>query len=1132
MLDDSRVQQLIEEILDSEKTPEEVCRDTPELLPEVREGWRRLRAIQSQLGALFPEPGYDVDHEPTAPEIGLPTVPGYEIGEVLGRGGVGVVYKAMHLRLNRTVALKMLLAGGFATRAERQRFAREAEVVARLRHPNIVQVYDVGDLGGRPYFTMEFAEGGSLAEMIAGTPRPARQAAELVAAIADAMHAAHLGGIVHRDLKPSNVLLAADGTPKIGDFGLARQVEVGSSLTQSGAAVGTPSYMAPEQAEGKTREIGPASDLYALGAVLYELLTGRPPFRAESAAETLHQVITRDPVPPSRLNAKVPRDLETICLKCLRKEPPLRYADASALAEDLRRFLRGESIAARPENWLQRLARRVRRRPAFSASVAASSILGATMVVVGLWLINERAETARSVKAEKTERERKANAEQEALEQAVQADLREMADLQRRSAWPEAIASLERAKGRIGESGSAELRGLLDQRAREMGLVARLDAIRLGRYSSNGGDFDLRRADSEFEAAFVKVGIGRVKDDARAVAARVNASNIRKALVDALDEWSEIAAEPSRRDWLVTVAREADHDPTGWRDRARDPSNWKSEEALARLLQTAPVADDYVRLLWMIGDHWRLLGRDSIPFFKRVQQAHPGDFDLNMRLGFLLWSYHKPEEAVGLFQAALAIRPGLAVVHNNLGLALASAGRQVEAVDQYRMATTIDPTAIQAHYGLIEALKNLRRFDDAFEACQIAFQKFPKSGVPHFNLGLCLNAQGRNEEALAEFQRAFALDPKLYVAGVNVRLILMSLGRTEEAKSAWEAAIAGDPPDHEFWYGYAEFCLFLGHEEDYLRARRALIAKFGDSTDPYVAERTARACLLLPLSGDELRRVVALGERAWSVDRSRFESIYPHFLFVQALAEYRQGRLDRAALLLQGEASRVLGPAPRLILAMALHRDGQGAAARKMLAAAVLAYDWRPTSILSQDNCIYHALRREAEAMIVPKLPEFLEGTYQPIDNDERLALLGVCQFMNRKVAAARLYAEAFANDPRLADDLSAGHRYNAARVAILAGLGRGGDAAGLDDSERRRWREQARQWLRADLAALRKVLADRAIQPATIRHLMIRWQDEPDLAGLRDPAELDKLPDDERKDCLTLWEEVRVLDERAGQAR
>ena len=239
--------------------------------------------------------------------MALPRIPGYEVEAVLGRGGMGVVFRARHLPLNRVVALKMALAGAFAGPHERERFQREAEAVAGLRHPNIVQIHDVGESDGRPYFTMEYVEGGSLAQKLAGTPQPARQAAALLATLAEAVQAAHQGGIVHRDLKPANILLAADGTPKITDFGLARRLDSEAGPTQSGTPLGTPSYMAPEQALGKVREIGPATDVYALGAILYELLTGRPPFKAETAAATIQQVLADDPVPPSRLNSKVPR---------------------------------------------------------------------------------------------------------------------------------------------------------------------------------------------------------------------------------------------------------------------------------------------------------------------------------------------------------------------------------------------------------------------------------------------------------------------------------------------------------------------------------------------------------------------------------------------------------------------------------------------------------------------------------------------------------------------------------------------------------------------------------------------------------------------------------------------------------
>jgi ubiquinone/menaquinone biosynthesis C-methylase UbiE/tetratricopeptide (TPR) repeat protein len=355
--------------------------------------------------------------ESAAPALaGVPAPPGYEIVGELGRGGMGVVYEARDVRLNRSVALKMVLAGAHAGPQELARFRREAEAAASLQHPNIVQIYEVGEANGCPYLSLEFVEGGSLAARLDGTPRPAGPSARIIEALARAVDVAHRHGVIHRDLKPSNILLQrkseirnpklgsepvsdfefriSDFAPKICDFGLAKRIEDADGPTQSGAILGTPSYMAPEQAAGKGREMGPATDVYALGAVLYELVTGRPPFKATTPVDTILQVIGEDPVPPRRLQPRLPRDLETICLKCLQKDPRRRYENAAALADDLSRFLAGEPVRARPVGWAEVVAKWARRRPAAAAllgvSVAATAalLIGGFVYQARLWRIN------------------------------------------------------------------------------------------------------------------------------------------------------------------------------------------------------------------------------------------------------------------------------------------------------------------------------------------------------------------------------------------------------------------------------------------------------------------------------------------------------------------------------------------------------------------------------------------------------------------------------------------------------------------------------------------------------------------------------------------------------------------------
>ena len=374
---------------------------------------------------------YTADDSPAR----FPKIPGHELMHLLGRGGMGTDYLARQQRLGRFVAVKVI-RGGSAGPDELARFQAEAEAVARLQHPNVVQVFETGEwepdpgAPGLPFFTMEYVPGGSLADQLKGRPWAAADAARLTETLARAIHAAHLQGIVHRDLKPGNILIQGSGVnsqetvvdpenvtpdsrlliPKVSDFGLAKNLEQDSGQTRTGDIVGTPSYMAPEQAAGKTKSIGPPADVRALGAVLYEMLTGRPPFRGETGWDTLQQVLLEEPVPPRRLVPRLPRDLETITLKCLEKDAERRYAQADLLADDLRRFQAGEPITACPVGFTGRAWKWAKRRPTAAGLLALSALIPVGLLVVGIWYTDRLRweKQQETLRAEESERERKA----------------------------------------------------------------------------------------------------------------------------------------------------------------------------------------------------------------------------------------------------------------------------------------------------------------------------------------------------------------------------------------------------------------------------------------------------------------------------------------------------------------------------------------------------------------------------------------------------------------------------------------------------------------------------------------------------------------------------------------------------
>src|SRR5262245_4009467 len=828
MPDEPRVQELLDELFDREATPEEVCGTCPELLPVVRGRWRQICRMRAELDALLPISPHGSLQAPPPEELPLPQVPGYEVESVLGRGGMGVVYRARHLRLGRLVALKMALAGSNSDPHERERFRREAEAIAALRHPNVVQVYDVGDADGRPYFTMELMEGGSLARKLSGAPQPARQAAALLATLAGAVQAAHEAGVVHRDLKPGNVLLTADGTPKVADFGLARRLDADERLTLSGAVIGTPGYAAPEQARGDRGAVGPRTDVYALGAILYECLTGRPPFHAGTAAATLQQVVADDPVPPRRLNPSVPRDLETVCLKCLHKEPRQRYASAAELADDLRRFERGEPIAARRVGVVGSLRKWARRRPAAAAMLAAVALVAAAGAV-GAGLHYQQMANARAHQA-RTNQEVNAilGPARVRLEDGWKAaDLAKLAEARAEAAHAEDVARSGGASPPVRQEAESfreeAARRLARAQANRDLAEALVDAAgpqdtreyvreESGQMRSIAG----RDVDGEYAAAFRRWGLDVDGTAEAEVVARLAAEPepVVLELIAALDWWA-LWRRQNRpgTDWrrLFRVVDQLDRSDRRRRFRGLLHEGFSpGAEGVAGMV--GAMSPWQALSLWELRRGvalWRLreLRREIDPRtepvptvsllaqrFVRAQDvasaeevlslastARPRDVVLLHRLGDLLAEQGPPrlEEAIGYYRAARSLRPRVGV---SLRKALGRAGRPSRAEAVIEELLSQQPGRPDSLFYLGFAQMAQRRFGDVEATYRQVIALDPDYAEAHYNLGVALGRQGRPKEAEQAFRDAIRLKPDFAEAHNDLGNALSGQGRPKVAE--------------------------------------------------------------------------------------------------------------------------------------------------------------------------------------------------------------------------------------------------------------------------------------------------------------------------------------------------------------
>jgi tetratricopeptide (TPR) repeat protein/predicted Ser/Thr protein kinase len=727
-------------------------------------------------------------------------ISGYEILGQLGKGGMGVVYQARQTALRRIVALKMILHADHAGEDGRRRFQAEAEAVAQLQHPNIVQVYEVGQHDGLPYFSLEFCSGGSLEKQLGGTPWEPARAAALVEVLARAMQAAHQAGIIHRDLKPGNVLLTADGTPKITDFGLVKRLDM-PGYTQCNALVGTPSYMPPEQAGIGEGGVGPAADVYALGAILYELLTGKPPFKAASAMETVFQVLREEPVPVRRLQPNTPRDIETICHKCLEKDPRKRYPSAVALAEDLQRFQHGEPVRARPVGPVSRLVKWARRRPAVAGLLAA----------VLLVLIAGIAGTTTAMLRAFAERDQKEQARQLAVkERDEKEEARRQAELSRQKAE---LAGRQ-ARQALYTTTDEMLKDLLERQVqltdRHRGFLKKVLAqhTAIAATTADGPEGRRIRADGYAQVGRINHQLGAFKE---AEAAYREAIALLQQLAD------EFPREPKYR---YDLASSSHHLAALLNDTGRpgggEIAYRRGLELQKQLAEEYPDRPGYRHELAQSQIHLgSLLAQtsrpkeaeaafhDAVALSRRLVVDCPGEGDYHQdltlsqnNLAVLLYQTGRPKEAEAVWRDAVAACKRLTTAfasvpeyQNHLATALMNLGNLLRDTDQPKEAQTLFGDAVKISKRLAADFPNRPEFRSDLALC-------------HYNLAILQHKSGNAKEAEAAWRDGLALQKQLardfpdhtgfrqHLAKTLISLsnLLNDTGRPEEAEAGFRDA--------------------------------------------------------------------------------------------------------------------------------------------------------------------------------------------------------------------------------------------------------------------------------------------------------------------------------------------------------
>ena len=1190
-------------------------------------GDRLADLLQVETATASPHPSgstleADASSDPDEPPRVLPSEeePRYQSIVFHARGGLGFIYRARDVALDRDVALKRIRPKFERRSIVRRRFLREVRLTARLTHPGVVPIHDLTrDREGRPWYVMRFVEGQTLAQAIGDfhAARPGRARVEFrslefrqllarFVAACDTIDFAHSKQVVHRDLKPSNVMLGRFGETIVLDWGLATTIADGPGdqpgpsgaappaeevepLTRDGQVIGTPAYMAPEQAKGLPSMNLPGVDVYSLGAILYELLTGRTPFGAGSW-ETLRQEITQGRFPhPRRVKPGVPKALDAICLKAMTTEPGGRYRTAGELTRDLERWAADEPVDAWPEPLGRRAVRWSKRHRTPLATVAASSIVAAALLGWASWtrIVDGR-------RADASARSAVARADALAIDDGTPGDP---------SRWERAIAEALQARERLASAGSPDVRdevetrlerfragqarALADLRARsrDRRVVDALDEARVRKTNTKGLDYDVAAKTDAYLAAFRAYGIDVAALAIEDAASRVRSSPVADDLIAALDDWAaeHPANVPEAR--LAAIASAADSDPTG--AAVRDAILRRDGDRLRRLCKDEADRRKLGPRFRSVFDALsRLDPGASLPLLEAIRRENPSDFWLNHDLG-LVHAQAKPprfQEAMRCLSVAVALRPTSAGVHVSVGNTLKHQGDLEVAIAEFRTAVRHDPGYALAHNNLGVVLNDHGDVEEAIREYQAALQLEPDFSTAHNNMGYALLAKKDVAGAIVEFRAAIRLDSNATEPHNNLGVALESLKKFGEAAVEFRAAIERKP-DNAMAHANLGHALHLGGDVDgAMAAYRAAL-----DLDPNLSEPRNNLGFALKGKGDfdgaieQYRHAIRVKPRYYEAYNNLGFALKAKGKLDEAIAAYRTGleiepRFGRLrnnlgqALVAKGDLDGGIAefraairdnpdfadPYNNLGLALRIKGDLDGAveAFRKTIEldpgfaeahcmlgkteeargdlTGALAHLEKGHQIGSKRAnwpaapAQWVADCRQLIAMDA-RLPAILAGNDPPRDG-ERLTLADLCFKKKRYVSSTRFFGEAFAADPAPADDPRKAYRFNAACAAVLAGLGRGIDDPSADEASRPKLREKALGWLRAERTGWAK-LVESGGDPdrKEANQALAGWKINPDLAGIRDEAALANLPNPEREAFRAFWAEVETLRKKAG---